>query len=219
MWFVGGQPHDLTPDKAIQHFQVGATKWEKAKSSFMEIIKCDEISDNFFLFNDDFFVMRPPEEEFINFVGGTLEKRVTDMERGKRIISTYTRSLDKLRSILYLKHYDTMSFALHVPMLINKKLMAKTLEEFPNTSMFRSAYGNSNKIPYKYHEDVKIYDNGSLPKAEWEFVSTTEESFAHGQVGRYLREKFREPSRFEESSRVINVKELYTEEGDLLMEE
>lgn len=32
---------------------------------------------------------------------------------------------------------------------------------------------------------------------EWDFLSTSDDSFKNGEVGRYIRDKFKERSRFE----------------------
>ena len=53
------------------------------------------------------------------------------------------------------------------------------------------------KIPYVFHEDVKIYENFVEPDKEADYLSTTEGSFRDGLVGRFIRERFTEPSRFE----------------------
>lgn len=214
VWFVGGQPAGLTPDGRIPHKQSGASKWEKVKSSYLQIIGNGEITDDFFLFNDDFFVLkRIDTTDFINYANGTLEKRVRDIETRNGRRSSYTTNLSSLRNLLLLKHCDTISFTVHLPMLYNKEMLANTLKEFPDSPMLRSAYGNFNNIPYIYHKDMKIYDMKSIPDKDWDYVSTTEDTFARGAVGKWIKDKFSEPSRFE-GPYTRNIKELYTEEGE-----
>ena len=214
IWFVGGQPKDLKPDAALPHKQSGLTKWSRVKSSFRQIMDSDEISENFFLFNDDFFVLKRPRFEFINFAYGTLDKRIKDLENNLSNPSSYSVSLRKLNNKLKEKNYDTINFALHLPMLLNKEMVKKTFTVFPGNTMFRSAYGNINEIPYMYHKDVKIYDNFSTPERDWDFVSTTEESFKKGEVGKYIRNIFDKPSKYEINKPKEETKELYTEEGE-----
>lgn len=48
-----------------------------------------------------------------------------------------------------------------------------------------------------YH-DVKIHEIDKGVDPEWGFLSTTDSSFANGKVGKYIREAFKERSRFEE---------------------
>lgn len=210
VWFVGGQPEGLRPDGRIRHAQVGVNKWERVRSSLFRIISCSDISENFFLFNDDFFVMKSIKGEFINFAGGTLEKRVRELHQNT-VRSAYAKQLNEMRNDLIGRGYDAISFALHLPMLINKAQLKQTLKEV-DSPMFRSYYGNMNRIPYVYHADVKIYKNNIEPDPDCDFLSTTEETFEHGKVGEFIRKAFPEPSRFEKKR--VPPLELYTEEGD-----
>jgi hypothetical protein len=214
VWFVCGQPTGLTPDARLVHHQEGSNKWERVRSSYLKICNCNEISENFFLFNDDFFVLKRPNPEFINFVDGSLEHRVREMEKNIGYPTNYSKSLSLLTIDLHTKRLDTMNFALHVPILYNKTMIKKTIAAFPGNPMFRSAYGNFIQVPYMSHKDVKIYDMTTIPKEDWDFVSTTEESFAKGAVGEYIRKMFPDPSYFE-GPKVVSSKELFTEEGDI----
>ena len=212
VWFVGGHAPGLTPDGSLYHRQNGATKWDRVHSSLLKIIKCEDISKKFFLFNDDFFVLqRIDSEHFVNMVNGTLEKRVRDIKR-KCGSSAYASNLTSLRQELLLKGFDAVSFAVHMPMLLDKEKVAKTLGQF-NSNMFRSAYGNMSQEPYIFHSDVKIHDRENLPQKSWEYLSTTEDSFKNGKVGEYIRDLFVSPSRFENTPPPI-LNELYSEEGD-----
>ena len=216
VWFVGAQPEGLTPDLRLPHKQSGSNKWERVCSSYLKICNNPTISENFFLFNDDFFVLKriDRDDEFINFVDGTLENKVRKLTSNLNGSSTYSKKLADLSIYLKMKNLDTMNFALHLPFLYNKSLIKKTLNEFPNTPMFRSAYGNLNDVPYKSHKDIKIYDRITIPSENWDYVSTTEETFARGKVGEYIRNLFPEPSRFEAGYYNNKVKELQTEEGE-----
>lgn len=197
VWFVGGQPNGLYPDKRLPHQQIGNSKWERVKSSWKEIINCEDISEDFFLFNDDFFVLKPHQLPFLNYSWGTLDQRVKQLDRNLGRRSNYGTSLHVLDCILRDDGYTTKNFALHLPMLLNKEMIEKTFKTYPNNNMFRSAYGNINNIQTVEHPDVKIYDLKSIPREDWDYVSTTEQSFGLGNVGRFIRAKFPEESRFE----------------------
>ena len=212
VWFVGAQPPGLFPDGRIIHRQEGLSKWSKVRSSLEIVCATPEISDDFFLFNDDFFILNRQRGQFVNFSNGTLEKKINDIERKYGRPTRYSRQMLELRLELIIKKCDTVSFALHLPMLMNKKMLENTLNNF-NTPMFRSAYGNFNNIPYRSHVDVKIYDDTSLPDEDWEYLSTTEDSFHHGKVGEFIRAMFPEPSSFEGGHKA-EIRELYSEEGE-----
>ena len=200
VWFVGGFPDGFMPDKAIIHDQTGGNKWERARSSLIKACECKEITDEFFLFNDDFFVLKEPKGEFINFVNGTLGKRVADIIINNRGgTSAYTRGLDDLAKRLRRMQKDTLSFAVHMPILIEKKKMLELLKSKNEHHAFRSLYGNYYEIPYIYHKDVKIHGMEQVPGDDWDYLSTTEQSFAFGKVGEWIRKRFPNPCKYEEA--------------------
>ena len=195
VWFVGGQPEGLEPDKRIRHVQIGSSKWELIRSSMWKAVNTEDLTEDFFLFNDDFFVMKPVDtDSFRNFVDGTLERRIDELH-SESGMNAYTRTLFKLEQELKTLHEPTMNYDVHLPMLLNKEQVKATLYKCSSPQM-RSAIGNLNRLPFVIHPDVKVYDLESVPKDET-FLSTNDETFQKGKVGEYIRKKFRKPSRFE----------------------
>ena len=92
---------------------------------------------------------------------------------------------------------DRLDYAMHVPMLINRKKGLEVLQRFPSVPMFRSLYGNYWSIGGTLTNDVKITDNETVPGKDWRFVSTSDGSFENGCVGDYIRQTFKNPSRYE----------------------
>ena len=60
----------------------------------------------------------------------------------------------------------------------------------------RSIYGNITRCEVKDRRDVKVNSLNYIPYG-MNFVSTNDKSFAYGNVGQYIRDLFKEPSRFE----------------------
>lgn len=195
VWFVCGKPKGIEPDIWIRHKQSGSSKWDLIKSSMKQVIYDPDLTDEFYLFNDDFFVMKPFEGEFINYSQKTLTWRVAELFFGKLKETPYSRTLIKAREELKTLGYEEINFEVHLPMLINKELMQKCIDLCSSPQM-RSEYGNINRVPYIDCDDVKVYDLKTVPKKN-DFISTTDKSFHEGAVGRYIREMFKEPSRFE----------------------
>lgn len=195
--FIGGCPKGITPDLYIPHEQVGKTKWERVKSSLIKILQSEEISEEFFLFNDDFFVLKKQPQKFTNFADGTLNFRINNLK--KRVgTSSYVRQLESIQTFLQRSGKDTVNFAVHLPFLVTKSVAWDLLTRYPKIEMFRSFYGNFNDIPYVSHHDVKIYDLESLPTTD-DYLSTTDVSFKDGAVGEWIRQRFPTPSKYEQS--------------------
>ena len=218
---VGGCPDYAYPDIYIEDQQEGLTKWSRTRHSLVKALECDELTDDIWLFNDDFFVMdRVKAHEDKNYFNGTLEKRIIDIKRKNPRGSTYINGLEVLRNRLMNMNKDTLSFALHVPMLMNRKKLLELIDH-PGTisSMFRSYYGNFYEIECEYMKDVKVYDMETVPDTP--FISTSDASFNKGKVGEFLRQYFSEPCEYETTpaKRLSeSIKEIYDEEGEIKYE-
>ena len=197
VWFVCGSPFGLKPDRHVSMIQRGVLKWQKARSSLLEVCKRKDLSDKFWLFNDDFFVLKPMESETPYF-GGMLRDRILQLEHRYNDKQTgYSRELRKCEQTLKDADMTTFNYALHLPMLIDKSKMLEALQTFPDCPMFRSIYGNYAEIGGEQHDDVKItgFERGIPNDAD--FVSTDDASFFSGKVGRQIRKMFPEKCRFE----------------------
>lgn len=196
VWFVGGQPKGFQPDRTIKHKQVGSTKWDMIKSSMWKAVENEEVSDDFFLFNDDFFVMKKFKGEFINYVDMTLAEKIDELRRNVHPwLNPYGRTLFKAEQELTSLGCPTMNYDVHLPMMFNKELFKASINKCSSPQM-RSVYGNLNAVPFVIHQDVKVYDMETVPE-DPDFLSTDEDVFEKGRVGAYIRKQFPTPSRWE----------------------
>ena len=194
VWFIGAKPEGLTPDRYIEHKQTGANKWERIRSSLLRAIKEPELSESFFLFNDDFFVMAPQGEPFINFTEKTLKWRVEDLRKVYPYLNNYGRTLEKAQAELKGLGYPQNNFEVHMPFLMEKAKANSILK--CSSPQMRSVYGNINKVPFIDRDDVKVYDLNEVPY-DSDYLSTSDEIFEKGKVGEYIRQRFPFPSCFE----------------------
>jgi len=201
VWFVGGQPQGLKPDRLVRHTQFGANKWLKIKSSMLEVVKHEELSDEFFLFNDDFFVTKPFEKEFVNFTDRTLADRIEDFRRENPRLNRYAMSLVQTEEELKAHGYGTLNFEVHLPMLFEKNKVEAALCRCFSPQM-RSLYGNIVGCKVKDRRDVKVNSLSDIPYG-MDFVSTNDVTFTYGNVGQYLRNLFKDPSRFEQNGQGV----------------
>ena len=201
VWFVGGQPKGLKPDRLLRHTQFGANKWLKIKSSMLEVVKQEELSDEFFLFNDDFFVTKPFEKEFVNFADRTLSDRIEDFQRENPHLNQYARTLVQTEEELKAQGHGTLNFEVHLPMLFEKNKVEAALRSCFSPQM-RSIYGNMIGCKVIDRRDVKVNSLSDIP-CGMDFASTNDNTFTFGNVGRYIRGLFKEPSRFEQNGQGV----------------
>lgn len=196
VWFYGGCPKDIKPDKHVHVEQIGNTKYNRVSNMIRLACENDSITEDFYLFNDDFFVMIPVED-IPPIHGYSLYRHIVEIEdRHDTTPTNYSRQLRKCAARLSEKEQTTLNYALHYPLKVNRAKALETLECFPDCPMFRSLYGNMHQIGGVYSKDCKVKIGGTYDP-ESPFLSTTNKSFRSNPVGDFIRQSFPEPCRFE----------------------
>lgn len=198
VWFVGYCPRGFKPDVFLDVKQDSNIKWENTSLLFKTVCKSEELTDDFVLFNDDFFVLRDVEQ-LPYYSCGTLESRSKKLLNSNGSSSKYGRNLLNTANLLISRSLPTINYAVHYPIIINKHEMNETFEEFPEGLMWRSIYGNHHHKPNVEVTDCKIRDNETIPSENSTYVSTEDASFLNGDVGEFLRDSFNTRSRYERS--------------------
>lgn len=202
IWVVGGKPSWYKGNHIpVRQFK---TKLANARLNMDTIIASKEISDDFVLMNDDFFVMQKIDTVEYYYSGPLVDK--LNHFKNKHPHSIYTRLLT--RSLKTMKQHgipNPLDYTLHVPMVMNKKKLAEIL---PLGISWRIAYGNIHKVggiqveatgsPTK---DVKIYvENDELTDVSGNplsqtYLSTDDPAFARMQS--FFEDAFPERSPYE----------------------
>lgn len=198
VWFYGGCPERITPDHYVRFTQHGDSKWSRV----LETIKCicmnDDITEDFWLFNDDFFLLKKLTSTE-PLVQGSLAYRCQRIKQeNNNMPSAYSNNLMSTLAVLKANGCDRLDYALHVPMLINRRKALQVINKFPQCPMFRSLYGNYWHIGGTLMDDVKIRNNDDVPDKTWRFVSTTDGSFRDGKAGDYIRQQFKDCCKYED---------------------
>ena len=202
VWIFGGCPDGILPDHFVPVEMIMPGKWENTHRLMKIICQHDEISEDFWFFNDDFFVMRPTSEDMPQQYNGTLPDVIELVERSEGNQVTYwTEQLRILVDVLGRDGMDLVNYEVHKPMLINRKKMLAVMDLYPDVLFTRSLYGNFFRIGGKDSGDIMVKDPAApvwwIANQKPMFVSSTEESFAAGEIGSYVREHFPEPSSME----------------------
>jgi len=197
--FYGGCPVNLKPDYYFTRPQTEASKWERVRESIRACCENDNITEDFWLFNDDFFVMKPMSENMPPQYNGDLKDRIRIVEEKHGYEIEWTRRLKHLVTTLETAGKGTKNYAVHKPMLINRKKALEVLDKFPDEPMFRALYGNYWKIGGVSKHDMKVrrLTCSTSKIMHWEFISTQDDSFRSGNVGHWVRQAFPNKSRFE----------------------
>ena len=193
VWFYGGCPDGLNPDHHVFVKQDKENKWQNVNMMLRMACSNSEITKDFWLFNDDFFVMEKVEK-LVNYSNGDLYKRIVMLEDVHGGITPYSKQLRDMCKELEAMGCTTINYTLHVPILINRE---KAMELFNITEcpMFRSLYGNYAKVKTETMHDVKIVNCEKEYKGGI-YLSTDDKSF-EGKVGDQIRSHFPDKCKYE----------------------
>ena len=194
VWFYGYRPHFLKPDKYVNVSQQEENKWKNVGKMLKMVVENSHITDNFWLFNDDFFIMEKTKEPPI-YHNGDLYKRVVTLEDYYKRFTPYSRWLRECCKELENIGTTTKNFETHTPILINR-LMAQELHNICGKYAFRSLYGNYCDLDSIDHRDVKIITNDAK-YISGVYLSTDDVSFRDGVVGEQIRARFKDKCKYE----------------------
>ena len=196
IWFYGGKPDGIEPDHYVAVNQTGTSKWDKVNNTLLEICQNDQITKDFWLFNDDFFIAKKIDD-LPPMVMGTLAWRIQKIFDKRRLHTGYSKKLRETQAVLKDHNLDRLDYAVHCPMLINRAKGLETLKKFKGFPMFRSLYGNHHRIGGQITDDFKVFGIDDMPDKDQAIISTTDIAWRSGKVGEYIREMFKEPCKYE----------------------
>jgi hypothetical protein len=160
------------------------------------VCETEEVSDVFWLFNDDFFIMKKIST-IRPAVKGTIGRRIQYIQtKHSGATSEYARQLQFTIQELKARGYERLDYALHIPMAVNKEMALEMMDVFPGMPMFRCLYGNYWHLAEEVRPDVKVFGDEDFSKTS-ALLSTNNESFRNGRVGEYIRNKFKTPCKYE----------------------
>lgn len=194
VWIAGYKPEFVS--NKVEYIPVPnqPTKYLSSTANLEAACKHPRVSDEFVYFNDDFFILHP-----ISTFGCYDRGLVRDVLACNPPSKYRTGGEQTLRMIQdYMGIDSPKSYELHIPMVLRKDLMLETIRKGRGIPAFhkRTLYGNLWDLPSRSAQDVKVKDLHTPPPAG-PFVSTTEHSFEHGDVGKVIRSLFPKASVYE----------------------
>jgi hypothetical protein len=165
VWVVGGKP-DWYKGNHIRVSQQ-KTKHENVRDNLRALCQSEEISQNFILMNDDFFIVKPIES-IGHMHSGNLRKKIA-LYKNWVPKSSYTKLLVNTHNELQMAGIsDPLDYAIHVPMPMEREKLAQVI--YPGLSV-RTMYGNLFNVGGEQVQDVKVYDEGPLWANSYDYVN------------------------------------------------
>ena len=199
VWFYGGCPDGIRPDHHVyvDQGELADMKWMRTTAMLKMACENDEITEWFWLFNDDFFITWLAPPDVWNWYNGLMGNRIHEIEERWGGRSTYSNLLRNAMERLHAEGMRTKNYATHTPLLVNRKEALATIEKFDGCPMFRCLYGNMYDIGNTNRPDVKVRDIDERVDVRSWCISTTDRTFEDGRAGRYIRNMFPDPCRYE----------------------
>lgn len=174
-------------------------KWENSKMLFDAIANCESLPDEFYLFNDDFFVMEKVEPPIPEYYNGLLKDRIFELKaKFGNVHPLYANNLQRVLDRLEeLGIKDAKNYAVHKPMHFSRLAMLESLKLTEDLPMsLRSFYANYFNVGGIDEPDTKVFHLGPY-EFTGPYLSTDDYSFRLGRVGRDIRAKFPAPCKYE----------------------
>lgn len=199
VWLVGGKPDWYNGN----YIPVEQTR--KSYSNVREQLRiaCNNknISDDFVLMNDDFYVINSVTK-IPTWFTGTITDRIRKLQQIQSQNSGYIRMLIVTNNVLRRMNVaDPLDYELHIPMQMNKEKLLPLLE---SSALWRSAYGNVNNVGGSKHSDIKIHSNELLEDREKNLIDISSEPFISASDYNFdflkdaiLGDMFQDPSSYE----------------------
>ncbi len=207
VWLYGGKPDWCTPDEYVNAKQGDGNKWDKVRRMLRLACINPDITEDFVLFNDDFFVMKPVSNMPYYYRYSVFEHIVRLEMKYDNKPTPYSMRLKESIAALDPFCEEINSYELHIPMVLNRRKVLEVLGGFPNVHCTRTLYGNYQNVGGEKHVDVKVFDPAADFDHESTFLSTDDGVFEKGKVGEFIREKFPEVCKFETASKALKTDE------------
>ncbi|MFP3914940.1 MAG: hypothetical protein ACLFWM_08690 [Actinomycetota bacterium] len=215
VWLAGYRPKWV---RNVEHLPLRQekTRYQNSTANLLAACHHPDVADDVIYMNDDFFFLEPIErmpvyhwgkiEEALGYYNGKYGRPSPGQRSGN-----YRRGMAQTADLLRRWGFDELlCYEVHVPMPIHKGRMAEAIRraarDAPSIVALhkRTLYGNLYRIGGEMlgtdrRPDVKVLTSDHTWDAGQLFVSTSNQSFNSGRVGRRLRKRFSEPSPYERS--------------------
>lgn len=173
--------------------QTGPTKYANARANIVAACQLEELSEDFVLMNDDFYVLTPQTRIDVAHQG-TMSGFLSRFPYRSAYFNLAQSTKDLLRSE---RIEEPNFYELHVPTVLNKKRLLALLDLFQGEKfMLRTLYHNYYRSGGYRRDDVKKYsDRHDI--TEIDFLSSSDAFAKLPYFRSHMRRRFREPCYYE----------------------
>lgn len=191
VWIFGHAPSWVTEAKLV-HVAARHSGPRGAKTNLLAALNHPDVSEEFYYFNDDFFVMQPFDQLPV-LHRGPLSHAIGS----RKYTSSYTLGLSKVAKALAKRGItEPLMYDLHAPMLVTKTGMAEALSLCQANMQERTMYGNLHALGGELARNYKAR-RSEQGWQSWPLLSTNDETFRTHAFGVHIRNRFPDRSEYE----------------------
>lgn len=194
VWLVGAKPDWATNVRHLPIKHAGRRKYERINEVWESLGRTYDISEHFVWLNDDIFVMKPTYE-FENYRSTKPILRTSNNYYEKSITDTQT-----LIHSIQGRNRAFVDYDLHTPFSTYRSHVRKAtsaMRQKRGLYQYRSAIGNLMWYDGVESADVKVRHPNKEPAGNETYISLTNTIWEHGKAGKWLRQRFSKPSKYE----------------------
>lgn len=208
VWTIGTIPEYVGGDAHLRALEPKEDKWENINQSILTAACIPDITENFILMNDDFFVYKPCDDLKM-YHQGPLPQYIDRLyESGKNPDNGWFKALRRTRDFGWRTGtVDTRAFECHTPLVFNKECVQDFFDDWAPMDLAYGAYFDEVSLEdvlpsAALGHDVKVFgaERKHCLEVRWSsdqpFLSTSERSWT-GFTGAFIRQLFPEKSRYE----------------------
>lgn len=204
VFVIGERPAFLSTAVTYLPVQRHPIKWRSAVNNLRRACSEYEISPDFTLMNDDFFITRPIESVPV-YHRGLITDVLADTRQRVPYFSKYQKGMEESRRVLGATFGldKPVSYSLHVPFTYNRYRLLETLDvsdrirrRTVEATDTRTMYGNMWRIGGRRVRDVKISRFYPAVSSDLPFRSSDPWSWERPHT-EFIRELFPTPSPYE----------------------
>jgi len=204
VFVVGERPPFLSSSVHYLPVPRHPVKWRSAVANLRRACAEGDVSADFILMNDDFFITRPVPE-IPTYHRGKITEVLADVRQRVKYFSKYQQGMEESRRVLG-KHFgiaDPVSYSLHTPFVYNKYRLLETLDvsdqlrrRTVEATDTRTMYGNMWKIGGRKVRDVKLSRFFPSVTSDLPFRSSDPWTWERPHT-QFIRDMFPDPSPYE----------------------
>lgn len=192
VWLSGHRPMWAANIRYIRG-EKNPDKYKDALGNILRACAQHDLTDDFILMNDDFFVLRPQTHVEV-FHRGPLKNFLDNFQYSSNYRGMMEQTLQLLRSEGYA---DPLFYGTHTPTVMNKRNVLELARRFDGARfMLRTVYHTIYGPEGTLREDVK--KRSATDKiAESDYLSTSDKYAMTPQFRTFIRSRFRYPCYYE----------------------